>query len=459
MRRELFAFAGVGLGVVVVLLALTGTAAAAPTPVNNCTTIASPGGYELTTDITNSNVTPCIEITADDVVFDGADHTIDGVGNGTAIEASPSVTQTNVTVRNATVTDWHTGIRYGDLTAGTVSEMAVDDNNGVGIVHRGVDDSRIVRTTVTDSDRDGIRLLSSSNNDLVDVESSANTNVGISFGAGSSNNTLQNSTVTANRVGLAAATFSNDTLVTNTLVENSTDYGLSIESADGTHLENTSILDSGDWAVFQVDTGVTTSERLELPTATVDTTSHMAAFDGNVTTTTPPAGKTDAGTAAEPRVEAINTTESGYLYLNMSYDSPGGADESTLRMWAYDGNWAQVSGTNGVNTAADYVYANISLTPTWTNYVPLGNVSTPSPTPTPTPVTPVTPITASPTATATPATPLTAITASPTPTPTATATPVTAITATTTTGGGPGLGPLVALLAILAGGVLLLRRG
>lgn len=61
-----------------VILLLTGSATAA-TPISSCTTISSPGEYVLIADIIDSSSATCIAITSEDVVFDGADHIIDGM--------------------------------------------------------------------------------------------------------------------------------------------------------------------------------------------------------------------------------------------------------------------------------------------------------------------------------------------------------------------------------------------
>jgi hypothetical protein len=411
----------VGVGVLVVLASAAGPAAAAPTPVNGCTTIDTPGSYELTTDVVDSSTDPCIAITASDVRFDGAGHTVDGVGSGTGIEVHGNGTLSNVTVRNTTVTDWGMGIRYIGVTDGTVTETSVENTSAVGIDYRSVDGSSITATTVTDSDRVGIRLLSSSNNDVSATTSADHVGAGVALGSASANNSLRDSTVENNRVGVSVSEYSNDTAIERTKVTNSTDYGVEIESAHGTHLENTTILASGQWALYQVDAGITTSEALELSTATVDTRSERAAFGATGSLPPPPAGKTTQ--SGSPSVTVTETAGGGYLFVNVSYDAAGGADEPTLELWRHDSGWSAVAGTNGVETAADYVYANVTtFSAVPDQLAPLGDLaSTSTPTPTQTASTPATPVTPSPTQTQTvnqpPATPITAVpTATPTPT-------------------------------------------
>ena len=353
VRWVIYAVVVVGM---LFLAPVVGPAAAAPTPVNSCTTIDTPGSYELTTDIVDSSTDPCIAITASDVRFDGAAHTVDGVGSGTGIRVRGNGTLSNVTVRNTAVTDWGTAIRYVGVADGTVTETSVENTSAAGIDFRSVDNSSITATAVTDSDRDGIRLLSSSNNDITATTSADHVGAGVVLGSASSNNSLRDSTVENNRVGVSVSGYSNDTAIERTNVKNSTDHGVEIESAHGTHLENTTILASGQWDLYQVDAGVTTSEALELSTATVDTRSERAAFGATGSLPPPPAGKTTP--SGSPSVRATETAGGGFLFVNVSYDAAGAAEEATLELWRHNSSWSAVAGTNGVETAADYVYAN-----------------------------------------------------------------------------------------------------
>ena len=99
--------------------------------IDSCTTIDTPGRYELTADITNTTASTCIRITASDVVFDANSHMIDGRGTfGTAgvLVGSFRTSLTNVTVQAATVTDWDDGIRYINVTNGTIANTTTAHN-------------------------------------------------------------------------------------------------------------------------------------------------------------------------------------------------------------------------------------------------------------------------------------------------------------------------------------------
>jgi len=84
-----------------------------------------------------------------------------------------------------------------------------------------------------------------------------------------------------------------------------------------------------------------------------------------------PAGKVNI----RKYVDATNVTANSWLFLNVSYDDsdvPAEVEESSLRMWRYNGSdWTNVTDTNGVNTAENYVYANITA---FSVFAPLGDI-------------------------------------------------------------------------------------
>ena len=62
-------------------------------------------------------------------------------------------------------------------------------------------------------------------------------------------------------------------------------------------------------------------------------------------------------------VETIEVCADSWLFLNMSYEEAdlGCVAEDSLSMWEHSGtDWVEVAGTTGVNTAENYVYANIT---------------------------------------------------------------------------------------------------
>jgi uncharacterized repeat protein (TIGR01451 family) len=75
-------------------------------------------------------------------------------------------------------------------------------------------------------------------------------------------------------------------------------------------------------------------------------------------------------------VNVTEVTADSWLFMNVSYEDGdlGGVEENSLRMWKHNGtDWMEVPGTNGVNTAENYVYAKI--TEFGSIFAPLGNVT------------------------------------------------------------------------------------
>jgi parallel beta-helix repeat protein len=92
---------------------------------------------------------------------------------------------------------------------------------------------------------------------------------------------------------------------------------------------------------------------------------------------TPPADPADKRNISK-YVNVTDVTADSWLFLNVSYEEGdlGGVDENSLSMWKHNGtDWTEVPGTNGVNTAENYVYANI--TEFGSIFAPLGNPSVP----------------------------------------------------------------------------------
>ena len=71
-------------------------------------------------------------------------------------------------------------------------------------------------------------------------------------------------------------------------------------------------------------------------------------------------------------VNATNVTAKSWLFLNVSYNESdvSGVQEDSLKLWKHNGTWHEVAGVNGVNTAENYVYANIT---DFSVFAPLGN--------------------------------------------------------------------------------------
>lgn len=231
--------------------------------IDGCTTILESGTYTLTEDIENSSAPVCIDIQADNVVFDGNGHTVDGnltradienasqgpaprtrVGVGVNVRTETRVG--NVTVRNVTVTDWYHGVLSENVTGG-LTESVTASGNGGGIIY---DNSSQV--TVRDSVSTDNVILG------VIVDSRA--------GVPNADNAILNNTAANNGAFGAAIFLSNNSRVANNTLTESTFAGLLAIGTTNTTVANNTM--SGNGLVGILVEGVPTPalNQTEVPT-------------------------------------------------------------------------------------------------------------------------------------------------------------------------------------------------
>ena len=208
--------------------------------IDSCTRITDPGQYVLTADLENRPADRCIRISADDVVFDGDGHTVDGVGafgSGGVLVGGGS----NVTVRNVVVTDWDDGIRYIDAVRGTV-ERTTTANNRVGLTLLGSNGTLVSNNTATSNAVYGISLQeASSGNTVRNSTATANSLFGIHLvGAETTNNTLTLNTAANNEYGIVLVGARENAIVGNDATGNRI-AGIWLSEADGNYLANNSV--------------------------------------------------------------------------------------------------------------------------------------------------------------------------------------------------------------------------
>jgi hypothetical protein len=155
--RALALSAAMVLSVLAAPVGPVGTAAGAAT-VSSCTTIDSPGVYELDGSIITSG-SSCFEITADDVVLDGNGHVVDGVdgsGDAVAIVGSSTDVRTNVTVRNVTLTNWNRSVHAGHVSNATLEGVTViNGSSPTVVVENASDNVTLTDVTVADTSTGG----------------------------------------------------------------------------------------------------------------------------------------------------------------------------------------------------------------------------------------------------------------------------------------------------------------
>jgi len=203
------------------------------TNINTCTTISSSGVYNLTTDITNYNSgSVCMNISADDVILDCGGHTIDGDGNpnreyGVLVDRD-SDTNTNVTIRNCTITDWYYGIRLTHANNNTVEYVTSSSNY------------------------EGIRFYNSNSNVITNLTANDNTDYGVNlYVAPSGNNNFTNLTANNNEYGVYIQWSSGNKFV-NSVVKDNTKYDLYILVSSYCNNNFTNVTGSGDLPIMLV---------------------------------------------------------------------------------------------------------------------------------------------------------------------------------------------------------------
>ena len=150
------------------------------TRIDSCTTISEPGAYVLTTDLKDNKKTrlseSCIRIVADDVIFSGGGHVVDGKG----ISDTRGVTAngTNVTVVNVVVSDWNRGVYFRNVSDGEVRNVTasgnaygidLDGTSGVAVVNNDVS-SNLIGIDLTRSNEDvDLRGNDADGNHVADV--------------------------------------------------------------------------------------------------------------------------------------------------------------------------------------------------------------------------------------------------------------------------------------------------
>jgi parallel beta-helix repeat protein len=168
--------------------------------VSSCTTISTPGVYVLTTNISDSNASTCINITTSHVLFDGQEQFIDGVSRWKTYGVSvydPTKALTNVSIVRLRVMEWSYGIRVNDTERGLIANNSVSKNEL------------------------GITLRSSSNYTLINNTASNNTWIGINLPSSSNGNTLIRNDATLNGIGISLFDSSNNAIAYNNLSSNS----------------------------------------------------------------------------------------------------------------------------------------------------------------------------------------------------------------------------------------------
>lgn len=241
-----------------------GTASAANT-VSGCTTIDSPGTYQLDSGVTDSGQSTCIDVTASDVVVDGQGNTIDGTNATDSIAVNVAGTGlSNVTVRNVTLSDWDTGVyteatdtAINDSTIGPIDETAgvvlsaadgtvIADNEfrkGVGSATRPVDSGLAGSTT------DDVHVL---RNDVVDW--------GDRLSLNGRNQVIRGNSFSGTPTAIDLSVTPGSVVADNTYTSDGTGRFLDVDRGDDTTITGNDVVDAGAGIRVDHSTDVTVSD-------------------------------------------------------------------------------------------------------------------------------------------------------------------------------------------------------
>lgn len=192
--------------------------------------------YTLTDDINVSDYGIIIE--RDNIVLDGAGHTLEGNYPSVRYEGIRIGSRSNVTVTNVVIKRFSEGISIS-----WSSNISVSGNN-ITACYSGIYIYRSSGSIITDNalsnNEFGISLLQSSNNTIVRNNITENSNTGISLSDSSNNNTIAENNVRGNHFGIHLFRSSNNRVAENNITNNSEGIIVSGDSL-GQSINNTII--------------------------------------------------------------------------------------------------------------------------------------------------------------------------------------------------------------------------
>ena len=161
-------------------------------PITSCgVTINAPGTYTVSADLTATTGNDCIDIYSNEVILDGAGHTITGDGTQTGIYASAG---NNITIEHFSGLNLlGTGLYFYQCTNGLITDIAATSNVYGGVVLDTSSGNLVTNVTASSStDPDwgkGISFWASTDNTLANITADGN-GANALFMDGSSGNTM-----------------------------------------------------------------------------------------------------------------------------------------------------------------------------------------------------------------------------------------------------------------------------
>jgi PKD repeat protein len=302
-----------------------------------------------------------------------------------------------------------------DSRAVEIDDGTFENNTADGVRLEGAPDTTIRGAQLLDNGRDGLLVANGSDRTLVTgVAARGNARHGLSVIASNDVRIVDSRAETSGDSGLGVGTPQSDRTATarNVSVENTSALdngehgveiddsavdatlvatnasdnvvdGIHVDGADGVTMSDTTTLGNGRWALFTAGTtGSYSVDGLAASGGDVSFTArNVAVRDVSTPSAAPPSGHAGVGIY-------VNATQIGpnpFFDASISYDQSAvdaaGIDESTLRLWEFDGStWTEVTGST-VDTVANTVSANVTAFSVFALFGTDG--SEPAPTPTP----------------------------------------------------------------------------
>ena len=187
--------------------------------VNGTTAITGSGNtFTFTSNIVVNSLKDGIIVKKDNIVINGAGHTLQGSGTGIAITLEG---RTNVTIKNLKITTFTFGVKIDNSLKNTLTANNITSNTFWGIKLSHSSNNTLTQNSVS-SNRHGIYVWNSSNYNTVNSNTAkSNMEYGIIMDYASNRNNLSGNTLTGNSYGgIAVYSSYKNTLTTNSANQN-----------------------------------------------------------------------------------------------------------------------------------------------------------------------------------------------------------------------------------------------
>jgi len=332
----------------------------------NAGNVPEDGVVKLTSDITDSGASSCIEIRTDDVVFDGQGYTIDGDGSGDGINVTAGSSLSNVTIRDVTVTDWSNGVKYDGVSNGLVKGVTATSNSlGIQLLSAtGVD---VESTNASGNSLSGVKMFGASGGTIRDTLANDNGDDGFDGGISM---TFRN--VTANNNANSGFDGSSQSTFVDSTANNNDGNGFSV--GFDSVLQNVTAIDNAGWD-FSGGSNSTVAEFDVGPSTAANTLVNFTSRDVRLAGVSSPPADPSGERNISRFVEAESTAQDAFLDITFQYENGdvAGVDESNLSVWKHDRSWTEL-GIDAHDTGANTIRYNV--TNVGSTFAPLANTST-----------------------------------------------------------------------------------